>query len=256
MQIHNIAGYKFTPIKDTGDLREKLLEQGRRSDLRGTILLSSEGLNLSLAGLPDNIKLFKTYLAADNRFCDMSFHETFSDHVPFKRFKVKLKKEIITMRQPDAMPTQCGRAPAISPATLKQWLDEKRAITLLDTRNDYEYRFGSFAGAINPEINHFGELSGAVSALDKDKPVVMFCTGGIRCEKAGLHLLHQGFKEVYQLEGGILGYFAKVGGAYYNGECFVFDDRIAVDASLKETGTKQCQKCQGPDKPDHSCCGN
>lgn len=254
MQIQNIAGYKFTPITDAASLRQLLLEQGATAGIKGTILLSEEGVNINLSGTSDSIAAFRSFFTKDQRFHDIRFHETTSDYIPFKRFKVKLKKEIITMRQPDAMPTQCGRAPSIAPETLKQWLDENRDITLLDTRNDYEFRFGTFAGAINPEINNFGELSAAVTLLDRDKPVVMFCTGGIRCEKAGLHLLHQGFKEVYQLEGGILGYFAKVGGAHYTGECFVFDERVAVDAYLQETGTRQCVKCQGPIKVDNSIC--
>lgn len=254
MQIHNIAGYKFTPIADTVVLRQALLAQGETVDVKGTILLSEEGMNVSLAGSSASIASFKSFLVSDQRFQDMSFHETVSDYVPFRKFKVKLRKEIITMRQPEVAPAQCVRAPAIAPETLKQWLDEKRDITLLDTRNNFEYCFGSFEGAINPEISNFGEFSESVSALDKDRPIVMFCTGGIRCEKAGLYLMQHDFKEVYQLEGGILGYFKKVGGDHYQGECFVFDARTAVNSNLVETGTKQCVLCQGPIQVGQSAC--
>jgi UPF0176 protein len=254
MQIHNIAGYKFIPIADTAMLREAFLAKGESVGIKGTILLSEEGVNLNLAGSAEAISAFKLFLGNDERFSDISFHETFSDQVPFKHYKIKLKNEIITMRQADAMPTQCGRAPSIAPEVLKQWLDEGRDIILLDTRNDYEYRFGTFKDAINPKINQFGELPEAITALDRHKPVVMFCTGGIRCEKAALHMLNQGFQEVYQLDSGILGYFAKVGGAHYVGECFVFDNRIAVNANLATTGTAQCCKCQGPVKSTEKVC--
>ena len=166
-------------------------------------------------------------------FESIRFHETYSEFVPFQRLKVKLKKEIITIRHPNTTPDAEHRAPSISPEELKQWLDEKRDITLLDTRNEYEISEGAFENAVNPHIQHFTELAGAVENLDKKKPMVMYCTGGIRCEKAALLLQEQGFENVYQLDGGILGYFAKVGGAHYEGRCFVFDERVALDTSLR-----------------------
>jgi UPF0176 protein len=149
------------------------------------------------------------------------------------------------MKNPAVKP-EVTRAPAIAPNILKQWLDEKRDITLLDTRNDYEVRFGTFKKATHLAINDFSDFPKAATALTADKPVVMFCTGGIRCEKAALELLHAGFPEVYQLEGGILNYFQETDGAHYEGECFVFDERVALDTNLQVTGTLQCVVCEGP----------
>lgn len=255
MQTLNIAGYKFIELDHLDALRENLQARCEAVALKGTILLSPEGINISLAGCKQSIADFKTLLAKDERFADMRFHHTYSSSQPFQCLKVKLKSEIITMRQGDVAPLK-DRAPDISPAELKRWLDEKRDITLLDTRNDYEYRFGTFTGAVNLHIHHFGELPEAVRDLDKDKPVVMFCTGGIRCEKAAIYMRDQGFSDVYQLDGGILGYFAQIGGAHYEGECFVFDERVALDAYLNYTGTRQCKTCQGPISANDTACAS
>jgi UPF0176 protein len=245
MQMMNIAGYKFIPLEDRELLRPALLDQCAGLNLKGTILLSTEGININLAGKPAEIGQFKAYLGQDRRFSDMSFRESYSAIQPFNRMKVKFKQEIITMHCPEIR-AECMRAPSISPVELKKWLDEKKDIILLDTRNDYEVRFGTFDNALHFQLADFGEFPSIAEKLDKNKPVVMFCTGGVRCEKAGLYFLSQGFSEIYQLEGGILNYFATVGGAHYHGECYVFDQRISLDSHLKETGTKQCGTCQGP----------
>jgi UPF0176 protein len=233
MHILNIAGYKFIELSDLDSLRDVLQTLCEALALKGTILISPEGINISLAGVKAAIEEFKLGLAQDARFADMHYHHTNSCEVPFKVLKVKLRKEIITLRQGDVAPLHDNRAPDISPDELKQWLDENRDFTLLDTRNDFEYRYGTFNGAENLHMNNFGELPQAVESLDKQKSVVMFCTGGIRCEKAAIYMQNNGFEKVYQLDGGILGYFAKVGGAHYNGECFVFDERVALDSELK-----------------------
>jgi UPF0176 protein len=246
MQILNIAGYRFVQLNDISLVRDRLEQTCATLALKGTILLSEEGINISLAGTKQAIDEFKAALFTDARFAGMRFHHTYSDYLPFQVLKVKLKNEIITMRQENVTPLAGGRAPDISPAELKTWLDEQRDITLLDTRNDYEYRFGTFKGAINLQLQNFGELPEAVRGLDKQKPVVMFCTGGIRCEKAALYMSQHGFAEVYQLDGGILGYFAEAHGAHYDGECFVFDERVALDIYLQSAGTRQCKTCQGP----------
>lgn len=245
MQTLNIAGYKFVSLHDLNQLQADLLAKCTSLTLKGTILLSHEGINISLAGSTDLIPVFLDQLRQDPRFIDMSFHETYSTSQPFQYLKVKIKSEIITLRQPDANPLTC-RAAAITPENFKLWLDEKRDFTILDTRNDYEVRFGTFKNAINLHLADFGELPTSLNSIPRDKPVVMFCTGGIRCEKAALYMQVLGFTEVYQLDGGILGYFKKIGGAHYEGECFVFDGRISVDSDLHPTGTVQCLKCQGP----------
>lgn len=229
MTILNIAGYKFIPLTELAVLREQLLPACL--ELKGTILLSPEGINLSLAGTQESILALQTFLKSDERFADLCFHETYSTYQPFKRLKIKLKKEIITLRQPEADPTTT-RAPSLAPQDLKQWLDEQRDITLLDTRNDYEIALGTFTGAVNLHLDDFSALPDSLENIERDKPVVMFCTGGIRCEKAALYMLNQGYSNVYQLDGGILGYFKQVGGAHYDGGCFVFDERVAVDSNL------------------------
>lgn len=251
MQIRHIAGYKFCQLDNLNRLQSSLLELGNDLGLKGTILLSHEGTNMNLAGSANTIDTFLSKIKTDQRFNDMSFHDTLTAEQPYRHLKVKIKDEIITIRQPD-IDAVTKRAPDISANELKKWLDEGRDFTLLDTRNDYEVRFGTFKNAINLHLCHFSEFPDAIDCLDKNKPVVMFCTGGIRCEKAAIAMQQRGFEEVYQLDKGILGYFAEIGGAHYEGECFVFDERIAVNPTLETSGTKQCKECQGPvyaDKP-------
>jgi len=254
MAIHNIAGYKFISLAELPILQESLLQAGIKLDLKGTILLSNEGININIAGNTEAIHQFKAILQQDHRFADMTFRESFSEAQPFRKMKVKLRNEIITMRQEEIDPEQ-NRAPSLSPEQFKQWLDEKRDMMVLDTRNDYEVEFGTFDQAISLGLNDFSEFPEKSQHLAKDKPIVMFCTGGIRCEKAAVYLLQQGYENVFQLAGGILNYFAEVGGAHYHGECFVFDGRVALDAELKTTGTQQCTVCQYPMKSseNHQC---
>lgn len=246
MQVLNIAGYKFIPLNELVLLQNLLLTECNNFGLKGTILLSEEGINISLAGLPEAINSFKLFLQKDNRFSDLSFRESYSDFQPFDLMKVKIKNEIITMHKPEI--DASIDASSISPQDLKQWLDERREITLLDTRNAYEVKFGTFQNAKNLNIEDFGQFPETVNTIPNDRPIVMFCTGGIRCEKAARYLLKNGFADVHQLEGGILNYFREVGGAHYEGECFVFDQRVSVNTNLEVTGTRQCLQCQGPAK--------
>ncbi len=233
MQILNIAGYKFIALDNLSALRIALLDACEARQLKGTILLSPEGINIALAGKKTDVTDFiNTCLTTDQRFSDMTFKESYSITLPFKRLKVKLKKEIITFRHPEIHP-EAQRAPAISPQQFKQWLDEGRQLTIVDTRNQYEVEFGTFEGATQLNIQDFCEFPNATEKLSTDKPVVLFCTGGVRCEKAGLHLLNKGFSEVYQLDGGILNYFATVGAEHYTGACFVFDERVALQPNLQ-----------------------
>lgn len=253
MSTINVAGYKFIPLTDLSELKITFEVQCATQKLKGTVLLSTEGININLAGSEENIKHFKAFLQTDMRFADILFHECPSSFQPFKQLKIKIKKEIITMRTAEVHP-EMGCAPSITPQEFKQWLDEKRDITILDTRNAYEVRFGTFKKAINPGIDNFSDFTKVTQTLDFSKPIVMFCTGGIRCEKAALHLLEHRF-EVYQLQGGILNYFKEVGDSHYEGECFVFDQRVAVNANLETSGTQQCKQCQGPIRAlaPHSC---
>jgi UPF0176 protein len=180
-------------------------------------------------------------LCNDARFADIDVKWSWSEFVPFKRMRIKLKKEIVTFRTPGLEPV-AAPAPFLSPTELKRWYDEGRDFIIVDTRNDWEYRAGTFENAINPQIDNFCQFPESAEKLEvlKRKTVVTFCTGGIRCEKAAPLLQRQGFGNVYQLQGGILKYFEQCGGAHWTGNCVVFDDRGALDPQLQPaTTTKQ-----------------
>jgi len=244
----NIAAYKFAHLCDLKPLRERLAAQSKAWGLKGTILLSQEGINLFVAGPAEEIARLVTALRAIPGLGELAPKFSESVDQPFTRMLVRIKKEIIAFGVEGIDPAT-RPSPKLSARTLKQWLDEGRPLTLLDTRNDYEVKLGTFRGARTLGIDHFREFPGAVSRFPagmKDQPVVMFCTGGIRCEKAGPFMEREGFKNVFQLDGGILKYFEECGGAHYDGECFVFDQRVGVDPGLRETGSTQCYVCQTP----------
>jgi predicted sulfurtransferase len=244
--IVNIAGYKFVYLTDLEALRTKLYEQFVGQDILGTILLGEEGINLMLAGTRSDIDYASNCLRQIPEFADLTFKESFSAEKPYDKFKIKIKTEIVRLAVPE-IDAVCMTAPTLAPQELKQWLDEDRDFLLLDTRNNYEVKLGTFDKAIELNIRHFRTFQDAIKQLPeaaKEKPLVMFCTGGIRCEKAAPFLVEQGFKEVYQLEGGILNYFKECGDAHYNGNCFIFDHRTALTPQLEETGLTQCERCQ------------
>lgn len=247
----NIAAYKFISFNDTLEKRPEFLALCNQLALKGTILLSPEGINLFLAGAREGIDAFLTWLRKDERFSDIEVKESYSDEQPFKHMLVKLKREIITMKVPLIQPEK-GRAPAVDAKTLKRWLDQGvddagKPVVMVDTRNAFEVDVGTFDNTIDYRIEKFSEFP-EVIAKHKDelsgKTVVTFCTGGIRCEKAAIHMQNVGFESVYQLEGGILKYFEEVGGAHYNGDCFVFDYRTALNPQLEPTTTVQCPSCK------------
>jgi len=247
-QVLNIAAYKFVPLTELAVRRERLRTLCLELELRGTILLSREGINLFIAGRQSSIRRLLSELQQDVEIGALEIKESWSEYQPFNRMLVRLKNEIIAFGIDGIDP---GNAPSkkISPLQLKQWLDEGKSVTLLDTRNDYEVRLGTFNNAVPIGIDHFRDFPAAVDQLANDlpdQPIVMFCTGGIRCEKAGPYMEQAGFDEVYQLEGGILKYFEECGGKHYEGDCFVFDKRTALDAQLQETSTTLCYACQSP----------
>ena len=251
MNIANIAAYRFVMLEELPELRAWFKQECLALALKGTILLAPEGINLFLSGTPENVKAFIRLLDADARFANMDFKQSASSKQPFNRMLVKLKKEIISMGMPQVSPA-AQPAPSLAPGTLKAWLDEGRAVVLLDTRNEYEIRLGSFRNATHLSLDTFRAFPEQIGKLDpalKQTTVVTFCTGGIRCEKAAPVLLNAGFREVYQLAGGILNYFETVGGDHYDGDCFVFDRRVAVNAALEESGTVQCFNCLSPVSP-------
>lgn len=237
--ILNAAAYHFATIDDPQALAAQLRERAGSADLRGTVLVAPEGLNLFLAGPDDVLDEFLDALRADARFAGLTTKFSRSATQPFARLKVKVKAEIISFRRDNASPLQ-GRAPAVSPAELARWLqqgrdDSGKRVVLLDTRNREEVGYGTFANALTLPIDNFTDLPDALAPHReslRDATVVSFCTGGIRCEKAALWMRADGMDNVLQLDGGILGYFEQVGGYGYDGRCFVFDERVALDAEL------------------------
>ena len=253
--ILNIAAYKFVRIDDGPALRDSLLAQARALDLRGTVLIAPEGINLFLAGTEANVESFLAFVRDDARFSDLVAKKSWSATQPFRRMLVKCKREIIRMDHPAIQPA-AGRAPGVEPQTLKRWLDQGhddagKPVVMLDTRNAFEVDYGTFDGAIDWRITKFTEFPQAVAehrAQLADKTVVSFCTGGIRCEKANLLMHEMGLDNTLQLEGGILRYFEEVGGAHYRGDCFVFDGREALAPDL--SARRQDVSARAPEDPD------
>ncbi len=238
--VLNIAAYRFVAIDDPHALAVSIRGSATASGLRGSVLLAGEGLNLFLAGPADAVEDWLEALCGDPRFADLLVKRSWSEQVPFARLKVKVKAEIIGFRQPQATPV-AGRAPALAPDVLARWLaqghdDSGQRVMLLDTRNREEVAHGAFRGAVTLPIDNFTDLSAAIEPLREqlaDATLVSYCTGGIRCEKAALWLRAHGLPQTLQLDGGILGYFEAVGGFGYDGACFVFDERVALDPQLR-----------------------
>jgi UPF0176 protein len=247
----NIAAYKFITFDDTEAMRPRFQAVCQERKLRGTILLTPEGINMFLSGLPADIDAYLAWLRADPRFADIDVKYSYSEEQSHKRMLVKIKNEIITMRMPLIKP-ELGRAPSVDPRTLKRWLDQGhddagKPVVMVETRNDFEVDVGTFDNTVDYRIAKFTEFPDVIAAHKEDfagKTVVTFCTGGIRCEKAAIHMQNIGYDNVYQLEGGILKYFEDVGGAHYTGDCFVFDYRTALNPKLEPTVTTQCFACR------------
>ncbi len=257
MSIVNLSAYKFVSLDDLPALRDHLHQHCEALALKGTILLAPEGINLFLAGDRVSIDAFVNILHQDARFGDIVPKESLSDAVPFGRLRVRLKREIITMRLPTIRP-EGGRAPAVDAPTLQRWLDqghddEGRDVVLLDTRNDYETDVGKFPQAVDYRLASFTAFPAAIAAdraRYEGKTVVSYCTGGIRCEKAALHMRALGMPNVYQLDGGILKYLEQTDGAHWRGDCFVFDGRVAVDRALTPAGIPMPAPRQREKEPD------
>ena len=243
------ALYRFARLPQFEALREPLLDQCVSFGIRGTLLLASEGINGTVAGTREGIDLLLAYLKAIPELAQLDHKESFCDELPFYRMKVKLKKEIVTMGVHGIDPqVTVGRY--VEP---KDWnaLITDPDVLLVDTRNDYEVEIGTFKGAMDPNTTTFREFPEYVKTnLDpqKQKKVAMFCTGGIRCEKATAYMIEQGFDEVFHLKGGILKYLEEVPEAesLWQGECFVFDNRVSVNHKLEKGDYDQCHGCRFP----------
>lgn len=243
------ALYKFATLNNYKELKTPLLQFCQKHGIKGTLLLASEGINGTVAGSRSAIDSLLSHLKSDCRFAGLEHKESYCDSQPFYRTRVKLKKEIVTLGVPDIDPNKLV-GEYINP---KDWNDviSKPDVVVIDTRNDYEVGIGAFKNAINPQTKTFREFPEFVSKElqdQKDKKIAMYCTGGIRCEKATAYLLQQGFKNVMHLKGGILKYLEEVpeDESLWSGECFVFDNRVAVNNSLAQGVYDQCHGCRNP----------
>ena len=237
--ILNISAYLFTPLASPEAWRDQCQDQAASWQLKGTILLAPEGINLFLAGPEAPLDGFMQWLRAQEGMAGLGGKRSWSAEQPFGKLLVKVKREIIRMNHPTIAPVE-GRAPAVSPADLQRWLeqghdDQGQAVVMLDTRNAFEVGHGKFVGALDWDLEKFSEFPQAAREHLGDlqgKTVVSYCTGGIRCEKAAIFLRELGLTDVYQLDGGILQYFEDTGGANFEGDCFVFDERVALAPDL------------------------
>jgi len=246
-----VAFYKFVQLPDCADLQSPLLTYCHEQNIKGTILLATEGINGTIAGSRNAIDAILAYLRSDSRLADLELKESFAEVPPFDRMKVRLKKEIVTLGLPEIDPNQ-QVGTYVSP---KDWnaLVSDPSVVVIDTRNSYEVDIGTFKGAQNPQTDSFRQFPDYVQThLDptQHKRVALFCTGGIRCEKASSFMLAKGFQEVYHLRGGILKYLEEVPAedSLWQGECFVFDQRVAVQHGLDPGSYDMCHSCGYPIK--------
>ncbi|MEZ9237761.1 rhodanese-related sulfurtransferase [Shewanella sp. 10N.286.52.A9] len=248
-QVVVCALYKFVALPHYEAIRAPLLDKMESSEIRGTLLLAKEGINGTVAGSQQAIDGLLEWLATQDGLADIVYKLSFDDNMPFYRTKVKLKKEIVTMGVEGIDPREVVGT-YVKPKDWNQLISDPEVL-LVDTRNDYEVQIGTFKNAVNPVTETFREFPEYVKEnLDpnKHKKVAMFCTGGIRCEKSTAYLKEQGFDEVYHLEGGILKYLEEVKPeqSLWEGECFVFDNRVAVNHQLEKGGYDQCNACRMP----------
>jgi UPF0176 protein len=243
------ALYKFVSLPDYAALQQPLLEKCQSLGIKGTLLLAEEGINGTVAGLPDNIRALLAYLRSDPRLATLEHKESWASEMPFYRMKVRLKKEIVKLGVPGVDPNKMA-GKYVKPQDWNALISDPNVV-VIDTRNDYEVGIGTFQGAINPHTRAFTELPQWVDehkdVLDKPK-IAMFCTGGIRCEKSTAFMRSLGYEEVYHLEGGILKYLETVPEeqSLWQGECFVFDERVSVKHGLEQGSYEFCRACRQP----------
>jgi UPF0176 protein len=248
-QIVVAALYQFAELPDFKALRTPLFNKCVEYDVKGTILLATEGINGTVAGSRQDVDSLLAYIKSDARLANLEHKESYCEKQPFYRTKVKLKKEIVTLGVPGINPSKMAGKYVEAKAWNELIADPE--VLVVDTRNDYEVDIGTFQNAINPRTTNFREFPEFVKsqlADAKDKKIAMFCTGGIRCEKSTAYLLQQGFKDVFHLKGGILKYLEEVPAeqSLWQGECFVFDNRVAVTHSLEQGNFDQCHGCRHP----------
>ena len=244
----NIAGYKFERLDSLDTLIPEFQDKCDELELKGSVYLSPRGINFSISGTEANIENYIEFMENDSRFLNIPLKRTYSETQPFRRMKVRLKKEIISLGRDDIDPRELT-GEYVSPQELLSMYENNEDVVVLDTRNEYETRVGLFKNAVDLQLDTFRDFPKAIEQLPeeyKEKQIVMYCTGGIRCEKASAVMLKAGFTDVKQLEGGVLDYFKETGGKYWNGDCFVFDERVALDTDLNETEYIYCYICREP----------
>ena len=244
----NIAGYKFEQLDSLDTLIPEFQDKCDELELKGSVYLSPRGINFSISGTEENIEKYIEFMENDSRFLNIPLKRTFSETQPFRRMKVRLKKEIISLGRDDIDPRELT-GEYVSPQELLSMYENNEDVVVLDTRNEYETRVGLFENAVDLQLDTFRDFPKAIEQLPeeyKEKQIVMYCTGGIRCEKASAVMLKAGFTDVKQLEGEVLDYFKETGGKYWNGDCFVFDERVALDTDLNETEYIYCYICREP----------
>ncbi len=250
LPIENLAFYRFVELESPAEFGQAIERAAQDAGLKGTVLLASEGINAMIAGPREGTEKFASWLRSDARFADLHIKRSYSNRIPFGKLVVKVKPEIVTMRVDGVEATQ-RTARHLPPEQLRDWLRAGEPIRLIDTRNDYEYQLGTFRGAEDPATGAFHEFPEWVEARREElqnQKVVMFCTGGIRCEKATSWMLDQGIEDIWQLDGGVLNYFERIEDAEqdWEGELFVFDDRVAINTNGEETAASLCPDCGAP----------
>ena len=251
--VLTLAAYRFVRLVEPATWIDALSARALEAALKGTIIVAGEGINLFVAGMPARVEAFLSWLASDARFVDtdgepafrsLAIKRSWSHRAPFGRLRIRYRAEIVTMRR-GAIRPDARRAPVVAPRRLAAWLDrghddDGRPVVLFDTRNAFEVEHGTFVDAQHLGLTRFESFPDAVDALPderraalRDRTIVTFCTGGIRCEKAALYLADRGYEHVLQLDGGILAYFDEVGDAHWRGDCFVFDERVALASDLR-----------------------
>lgn len=252
-QICAFYYFKTLTATEVAQLKLELEQMAEGRAIRGLVLIGREGINMTISGSIEGVEAFKAWLAARMDVADPQFKDSFADKHPFHVFRVKVKKEIVTLGAPDLIPQ--GPCNHISPAEWHEKLNSGEAV-VLDTRNDYEVEIGKFKNAIDFGIKEFHEFPEKLrqAGIPKEREILIYCTGGIRCEKAMLEMKRQGFERVYQLDGGILNYIKEYPRQGFEGECFVFDYRVAVDQNLAPSEKyKLCAHCGQPSTTEVAC---
>ena len=244
-----VSFYKFVELERVQDLRERVYARGLELGLYGTVLLATEGINATVCAPEPNIKQFVAWLEAQSGIGAIQGKYSYASYLPFKRWRVKHKQQILSFRHSGSDP-RVSSGEHVAPERWNNLLAQEDVL-VLDVRNDYEVKLGKFAGATNPELKSFAEFANYVDkelSDAKQRPVAMYCTGGIRCEKSSAYMLNRGFNKVYQLDGGILAYIEQVPQqqSLWQGECFVFDQRVSVDSKLRVGKHSMCYACRQP----------